>query len=110
MGTDLDFASLLQVHLGWGRDRARTIGALAEGMGVSRRVVEKGVEELRASGRPICSGSDGIWLTTSEAELVEQYRALRRRYIRQAVNARHLLRTAKRYAKVQQTTLFGDAA
>ena len=109
MGTDLDFPSLLHVHLGWGRDRARTIGDLAESLGVSRRVVEKGVESLRASGTPICSGSDGIWLTTSEAELVEQYRALRRRYLRQAVNARHLLRTAKRYAKVQQLGMW-DAA
>jgi len=110
VGTDLpDMASLVYTQLEWGRPR--TLGDLAESMQVSRRVVEKAVETLRATGHPVCSGSAGIWLTTSEAELVDQYRALRRRYVHQAVNARHLLRTAKRYAKVQQTTLpWTDAA
>lgn len=105
-----DWPTLVHTHLAWGADRAVTIGQIAEDMNVSRRVIEKAVEELRANGAPICSGSQGVWLTTSESELVEQYRALRRRYIRQAVNARHLLRTAKRFAKVKQTTLWTDAA
>ena len=104
-----DWPSLVFVQLRWGRDAARTLGDLAEDMGVSRRTVEKAVETLRATGTPICTGPDGCWLTTSEGELLEQYRALRRRYIRQAMNARHLLRTAKRFAKVQQLGMW-DAA
>jgi len=100
-----DFASLVETHLKWGTPV--TISEIAEDMKVSRRQVEKAIEELRASGRPVCSGASGVWITMNEAELVEQYRALRRRYIRQAVNARVLLATAKRYAKQQQATLWG---
>lgn len=102
-----DWPSLTFMRLSWGKDGAITLGELAETMGVSRRVVEKAIETLRATGAPICSGSAGVWLTTSERELLEQYRALRRRYIHQAINARHLLRTARAYARNQQTTLFG---
>ena len=105
-----DLVSLVQTRLNWGRDRAVTIGELAETMNLSRRAVEKAIETLRATGAPVCSGPDGIWLTTSEAELLEQYRALRRRYLHQAVNARHLLRTARRYARNRQATLWSDVA
>lgn len=100
---------LLLVNLSYGRDRARTLGELAESMGAPRRELEKAVEALRRAGKPICSGPDGIWLTDSPAELRDQYRRLRRRYITQAVGARELLRTAARLER-GQLTLFGDAA
>jgi len=100
------WSDILALHLNRGRDAAVTIGQLQERLGVSRRIVERSIESLRRDGVPICSGPDGIWLTTDAAELRAQYRALRARYIRQAINARALLRTARRFERVQQTTLF----
>lgn len=98
-----DWPSLIRLNLFWGRDRAVTIGSIAETAKISRRTVEKAVETLRAEGQPICSGSSGVYLSSDPAELREQYQSLRRRYIRQAVNARVLLRTAKWYEKSQMT-------
>ena len=86
----------MRLNLGLGADNARSIGAIAESAGVSRREVERAVEDARRNGEPICTGPGGVWLTDNPAELRDNYRALRRRYIRQAVNARVLLRTARR--------------
>jgi biotin operon repressor len=108
--TDLPFSDLLYTRLNWERDRARTIGDLAEDMNVSRRQIEKAVETLRQSGAPICSGSEGIWLTQSGVELMAQYRALRRRALHQLSNLRSLQRTARAMAGTRQETLWGDAA
>lgn len=107
--SDLDFASLLHVHLGWGRDHAKTIGDLAESLNVPRRTVEKGVEELRLRGVPICSGTPGVWITHDPAELLAQVEALRRRAIHQLIGARALRTTARRFARTQQLDLWGAA-
>ena len=72
------------------------ISELADRLGVSRRQVERAVEQARVEGLPICTGPGGVWLTDDPAELRVQYRRLRSRYITQAVNARALLRTAHR--------------
>ena len=105
-----NWADLLLVNLRWGRDGARTLGELSESMGAPRRALEKAVEELRVDGKPICTGAEGVWLTDSAAELRDQYRRLRARYVKQAVNARVLLRTARRYERVQQHVLWSDVA
>ncbi len=91
-------------------DQPQTIGDLSEAMGAPRRAIERAVEELRARGEPIVSGPDGIALTRDPERLRASYRALRRRYIHQAMGARVLLRTAKRFERFQQTTLFGEVA
>jgi biotin operon repressor len=97
---------LIATHLFYGRDKAVTISQIAEDIGCSRRIVEQAVEHLRRDGAPICSGSEGVWLTTSSEELRAQYRRLRARYIHQAQGARELLRTARRFEKFTQETLW----
>lgn len=87
-------------------DAAQTIGDLSESMGAPRRAIERAVESLRARGEPIVSGPDGIALTRNPERLRASYRALRRRYIHQAIGARVLLRTAKRFERFQQTELW----
>ena len=103
-----DWPTIIRTRLSWGADHPVTIGQLAESMKVSRRVVERAVEQLRLEGQPLCTGSAGLWLSRDPAELRQHYQALRRRYIRQAVGARALLRTAIRFEKAQMT-LWGGA-
>ena len=91
----------------FGRDRARTIGSLQEQLRTSRRIVERAIESLRRNGSPVVTGPDGAWLTTDPGELRDAYRRLRSRYITQAQGARELLRTARRFEKVQQLEMFG---
>ena len=95
---------LLLVNLRYGRDSARTLGELAEAMGAPRRELEKATEQLRRDGRPVCSGSDGIWLTTDAAELEAQVAALRRRAVHQLVTVRSLRATARRMGRHPQMT------
>jgi len=96
----------LYTLLFWGRDRAATIGAIAESAGCARREVEKAAELLRADGAPLCSGAEGLWLSDSPEELLAQVDALRRRAIHQLVNARALRRTARSFARQQQLALW----
>jgi len=98
-----DFPSLVEMRLFWGRPV--TISQIAEDMKCSRRMVEKAVEELRLSGRPVCSGSAGVWLSQSAPELYAQVEALRRRAIHQMLGARSLRQTARRFEKHQQLTM-----
>ena len=93
-------------YLSWGADRAIGLGAIAEQANCPRRAVERAIEALRAEGAPICSNAEGTYLSDSPDELLNQYRALRRRAIGQLVNARRLLRTAKAFEKQQQLVLF----
>ena len=97
--------AILYRYLSWGRDRAVTIGEIAEVANCPRRLVEKAVEALRADGAPLCSGPDGIYLSDDADELLSQYRALRRRAIGQLVNARRLRRTAEAFRKQGQMRL-----
>jgi hypothetical protein len=99
------WADLVATRLRWGRDGAVTIGELAESMHVMRREVERAITALRAEGVPVCTGSAGVWLTTSPSELRVCYRWLRSKYIHQAIGARVLLQTAQRFERTQQTTL-----
>ena len=81
-----------------GRDSARTIGSIAEQFGVPRRTIERSIEQLRRSGRPICTGNDGVWLTQSASELQEQSQLLRKRAIQILLGSRALRATARRFS------------
>jgi predicted DNA-binding transcriptional regulator YafY len=105
-----DFPTLVQTHLFWGRDRAVTIGRIAEDMDASRRSVEQAIEQLRRDGSPICTGSPGVWLSVDSRELYRNADALRSRGIKVLIGARALRATARRFERVQQTTLFGEVA
>jgi biotin operon repressor len=100
-----DLSSLVQVNLRYGRDRARTLGELAEDMGISRRLVEKAIESMRLDGVPVCTGSEGAWLSVDSRELYAHAAALRSRAIHVLLGARALRRTARRHEKVAQTEL-----
>jgi len=104
-----DMPSLVQVNLRYGRDAARTIGDIAEDMGISRRAVEKAVESMRLAGVPVVTGSDGAWLSVDPQELADAAERLRSRALHILLGARALRATARRHAKVQQLGLF-DAA
>lgn len=73
-----------------------TIGTLAHRAGVPRRDIEEAVQQARLDGAPIVTGDQGIAIATSAAQMLDQYRRLRSRYVHQAVTARAVLRTAKR--------------
>jgi len=90
-------------------DDPQTIGDLAESMQAPRRAIEKAVEDLRRRGEPIVTGPWGVCLTRDPDVLRDNYRRLRSRYIHQAIGARALLATAKRFEKYTQLGMF-DAA
>lgn len=100
--SDLPAADLVYVSLHVGRDAAVTLSDIAERLNLSRRAVEAAVEALRRGGTPVCSGSEGIWLTDSPDELIDQYRRLRRRALTQLRNLRAMQRTAARMRGFEQ--------
>jgi biotin operon repressor len=59
----------LLAHLGNSEAAARSIGAIAESAGVSRREVEQAVQDARLSGLPVVSSSKGLWLGTDAEAL-----------------------------------------
>ena len=97
------WADLLLVRLKL--DDPQTIGDLSESMDAPRRAIEKAVEELRRRGEPIVTGPWGVCLTRDPDVLRDNYRRLRARYIHQAIGARSLLRTARRYETFSQLEL-----
>jgi Mn-dependent DtxR family transcriptional regulator len=99
--TDLPFADLLLAQLGRGADHATTYGELTDRLRVSRRKVERGVQELRLRGWLVISDDRGCWLSFEASEGREQYRRLRSRYIHQAQTARAVLRTANAIDRTQ---------
>lgn len=102
------WSDLLRTRLFYGRDKAVTIGTLTEQMGCSRRIVERAVEELRLSGAPICSGTEGLWLSLDARELYEQAERLRSRALHVLLGARALRQTARRHERVQQIELWAS--
>lgn len=104
-------ADLVYARLPFGRDRAVPLSAVAEQMGVSRRAVEEAVQSLRHGGKPIASGSEGVWVTHDPAELWETFRSLRHRIAAQSATAWALRKTARAYERndYQQTELFPAA-
>lgn len=47
-------------RLGRGRDAARSIGAIQDELGWTRRQVELAIQALRMDGQPVASGGEGI--------------------------------------------------
>jgi Mn-dependent DtxR family transcriptional regulator len=99
--TDLPFADLLLAQLGRGGDNATTYGELTDRLRVSRRKVERGVQELRLRGWLVITDDRGCWLSYDAAEGRAMYRRLRSRYIHQAQTARAVLRTANAIDRTQ---------
>lgn len=57
------------MNLPRGKDRAVSIGLLAESYGLSRRRVERDLEELVLSGLPIVACSAGVYVSDSPSEV-----------------------------------------
>jgi 16S rRNA U1498 N3-methylase RsmE len=94
------------VHaLSLGRDKAVSIGALAERHNVPRRSVEAAVEASRREGYPICTGPEGCWLATSVQELRQQREALRNRARTILRNSMGLRRAIAAMEQVDQVPL-----
>jgi len=106
---DLQYADLILARLSNGRDHPITYAQLTDQLGCSRRAVEKGVQELRARGWPICTTGSGdhrgAWLASDSSEVFGMYRALRRRALGQLVTARHVLRAAQRLERVERAQM-----
>ena len=103
--TDLPAADLLYVNLPRGRDRAQSLGSLAERLGWSRRTVEAAVQECRLSGRPVASCAQGVYV--GELRDIEETMAqLERRLASQYATLRAMRRCRDGLRKVQQQTLW----
>lgn len=101
---------LVLAQLGWGRDNALPLSAIAERLGWSRRAVEQAVQALRIDGKAVASGSEGVWLGDA-ADMAATYAYLRGRIVSQSVTAWAVRSTLRRMraAEVQQLPMF-DAA
>ena len=98
-------ADLLYVNLPRGRDRAQSLGSLAERLNLSRRTMEKAVEFLRLQGRPVASCAQGVYV--GELRDIEETMAqLERRLISQYATLRAMRRCRDGLRKVQQQTLW----
>ena len=97
-----------------GRDRAESIGSLAERLGWPRRKVERALRELRLAGKPVCTGDagdhKGVWVTTDPDELRRSADELLEEHI---APIRHthdaMYATAAGMGKVKQATLWEAA-
>jgi len=83
-----------------------TLAELAQANHLPRRAVEEAVQALRLAGEPIVSDGNGIRYSTDAAEVAACAKALRRRYISQAITARALRRTARRLESAGELTLW----
>ena len=100
-----DWPARVYGRLYLGADRAVTLGALAEKMGTSRRVVERALQELREQGAPVCSDGSGVWLG-DRADLDATLASLRRRLVSQYGTFLALRRTRRAMGDYQQTELW----
>lgn len=96
-------------HFGRGADAARTLSAIAELAGCSRREVEAYVQSARLAGVPIVSGSEGVWIATTPQEAQEAADRLRTRAMHQLETSAALRRAADLMEPVAQTSWL-DAA
>lgn len=100
----------IRLHLAHGEANAVTHRQLARDTGYSVRVIQQTLESMKRDGEPIVTGSAGVWVTDSAAELREFYRANRRRIHTQFVNARGTLKAIAALERYQQQTLWRDVA
>ena len=103
-------SDLVYTNLKRGRDAGRTLGDLAESMGVTRRQIEASVQQLKLDGFPVATGREGVWLEETSVGMMAQYRALRSRALSQLRGAAAVKRTAFRLLaheqKYEQEVLF----
>jgi biotin operon repressor len=106
-----DFAvrDLVHVQLGRGRDRAESIGSLAERLQLTRRAVEAAVQSLRLDGIAVASGSEGIWLGDA-ADMAATASMLLGRFLTQKATYEAVQATAERLAADGRQLTWTDAA
>ena len=104
----LDGRRLLSV-LGRGHDKAQTMGELQDITGWGTRRIYHATRALRLAGEPLCSGSDGYWIS-DDADMDTTIASLHRRLVSQYLTLRELRRTRRAMGDYQQTTLWTDAA
>jgi predicted DNA-binding transcriptional regulator YafY len=85
--------------------RPQTKRELAERMGVTTRTVEVMVQVERLAGAPIVSDTDGYRVALDSADMRDQYRRMRSRYVHQALTARAVNRTADRMEAAEAAAL-----
>lgn len=109
MTSDFEAQTVLRV-LGRGADHARSIGAIAEELGWTRRQVEQAIQQLRLDGQAVASGALGIWLGDA-SDLEATFRYLRGRIVSQSVTAWAVRQTMRRMraAQVHQEQLWPAA-
>ena len=93
---------LLYANLKRGRDGARSLSELAEAAGCPRRVLERGVQELRRRGYPIASGNEGVWIAENYRDLAETYQQLRHRVVEQSRTAWKVRATMRRLRAAEE--------
>jgi hypothetical protein len=77
------------ITVGRGADAAESIGSIAERMGLSRRRVERELEQRALDGEPIVACERGVYLATSPLEARQYADSLRGRIraVQQRVSA-----------------------
>lgn len=85
--------------------RPQTKRELAARMGVTTRTVEEMVQVERLAGAPIVSDTDGYRVALDSADMRDQYRRMRSRYLHQALTARAVNRTADRMEAAEAAAL-----
>ena len=93
-----------------GRDKAKSIGEIAESARISRRKAEKTLESLVLSGIPIVACEAGVYVATSAAEARAYADSLRGRISAVQGRISALERWAEREEQQGQATLFAEAA
>jgi biotin operon repressor len=97
-------------HLGRGADNARSIGSIAEDLGMAHRTVEKRLEELVKSGVPVVATNDspkGVYLAQTPQEARQYADSLDGRIAAIAARSRALRAWAddQEYGEIIQTEL-----
>ena len=88
----------MNLGLGRGRDAARPISDFAESFGVSRRQVERELEEAVKHGLPVIACERGVYLAQTPQEARAYAQSLRGRIV--AVQAR--ISALERWAEIQE--------
>ena len=84
------------------RDDPRSMSAIAEDLGISRRRVEKAVQSLRLAGQPIASNGAGVFYATSWKDLADTFQSLRHRVVEQSRTAWQVRRSMRRLRAIEE--------
>ena len=97
-----DYPSAVLANLRRGKDGARSLSELAEGMNVPRRTLEKAVQELRRRGHPVASGREGVWIAENYRDLDATFQSLRHRVVEQSRTAWKVRATMRRLRTAEE--------